>query len=149
VPTGNDHRRSADAARRGYAVPSPVRSRNMAAVKRSNTSPEVSLRKALHAAGHRFRKDFPIRTGGRLIRPDVVFTRRRIAVFVDGCFWHRCPVHGQVPATNIAFWATKLDATVARDRLQVSLLQEAGWQVLRIWEHEPTDSAVGLVCRAL
>jgi DNA mismatch endonuclease (patch repair protein) len=149
VQTGSDRRRLAEASRRGYAVPSTVRSRNMAAVKRSDTKPEVALRKALHAAGHRFRKDYSIRTGGRLIRPDVVFTRRRVAVFVDGCFWHQCPVHCQVPATNVAFWTSKLDSNVARDRLQVALLREAGWQVLRIWEHEPIDAALDLVRGAL
>jgi DNA mismatch endonuclease (patch repair protein) len=124
------------------APPSLTRSRNMAAVRRSDTKPEVALRRALHAAGYRYRKDFPIRIDGRLLRPDVVFTRRRIAIFVDGCFWHGCPQHGQTPAANREFWSTKLAANAARDRLQDRLLTQAGWQVIRIWEHEDPTSVV-------
>jgi DNA mismatch endonuclease (patch repair protein) len=142
-------RRLDDAARRGYELPSTARSQNMAAVRRSNTTPELTLRKALHAAGYRFRKDYPIRAGGRLIRPDVAFTRRHVAVFVDGCFWHGCPIHGQVPATNVSFWAAKLDANVARDRLQDRLLNEAGWVVVRIWEHVPIEAALTGVIEAI
>ena len=121
----------------------------MAAVKRSNTKPELALRKALHAAGYRFRKDYPIRAGGRLVRPDIVFTRRRVAVFVDGCFWHGCPLHGQVPATNVTFWTTKLDANVDRDRVQNALLRQEGWRVLRVWEHVPTEDALSEVVAAI
>jgi DNA mismatch endonuclease (patch repair protein) len=121
----------------------------MAAVKRANTKPEVNLRRALHAAGHRYRKDYPIRVQGRLIRPDIVFTRTQIAVFVDGCFWHQCPRHGEIPATNQTFWANKLQANAARDLQQNHLLADAGWLVIRIWEHEPLDSAVAAVETAL
>ncbi|WP_278184808.1 very short patch repair endonuclease [Mycobacterium kubicae] len=129
--------------------PSTARSQNMAAVRRSNTTPELTLRKALHAAGYRFRKDYPIRAGGRLIRPDVAFTRRRVAVFVDGCFWHGCPIHGQIPATNVSFWTTKLDANVERDRLQDRLLAEAGWDVVRVWEHVPIADVLAEVIAAI
>jgi DNA mismatch endonuclease, patch repair protein len=121
----------------------------MAAVKRSNTKPEIALRHALHAAGLRYRKDYPLRVGGKLIRPDIAFTRSRLAVFIDGCFWHRCPQHGELPATNVGFWATKLEANAARDREQDRLLCNAGWLVLRIWEHEPLDAAVAAVRLAL
>jgi DNA mismatch endonuclease, patch repair protein len=137
-------------ARTGGAVPpSAARSRNMAAVKRSNTKPEVDLRRRLHAAGYRFRKDFPIRLEGRLIRPDIAFTRRHIAVFVDGCFWHSCPAHGSMPATNQHFWQEKLEGNVARDREQDRLLGRAGWTVIRIWEHEPLDEGVNAVAATL
>lgn len=142
-------RRLADAARRGYKPPPPTRSRNMAAVGRTNTKPEVDLRSALHAAGYRFRKDFPVRAGGHLIRPDIAFTRRRVAVFVDGCFWHHCPVHGQVPLTNVDFWSAKLQASVERDRLQDRLMADEGWLVVRIWEHDPTEAALAVVMEAL
>jgi DNA mismatch endonuclease (patch repair protein) len=128
-----------------WIVPSAARSRNMAAVKRTNTRPEVRLRSALHAAGYRYRKDFAIRVDGRLIRPDVAFTRWRVAVFLDGCFWHCCPVHGEVPATNTGLWAAKLEANAARDRQQTQLLTDAGWLVIRIWEHEPLETAVSIV----
>jgi DNA mismatch endonuclease (patch repair protein) len=99
-----------------YVAPSALRSRNMAAVKRSNTKPEIALRHALHAAGFRYRKDYPLRLGRKLVRPDIAFTRSRVAVFVDGCFWHSCPRHGEVPATNVGFWAAKLEANADRDR---------------------------------
>lgn len=133
----------------GYVAPSPARSRNMAAVKRSNTKPEIVLRHALHAVGLRYRKDYPLRLGRKLIRPDIAFTRSRVAVFIDGCFWHRCPQHGEVPATNISFWSAKLEANAARDREQDRLLGEAGWLVVRIWEHEPLDVAIATVRAAL
>jgi DNA mismatch endonuclease (patch repair protein) len=132
-----------------WVTPSAQRSRNMAAVKRANTRPEVRLRSALHAAGFRFRKDLAVRIDGRLIRPDVAFTRRRVAVFIDGCFWHSCPTHGEIPATNIAFWTAKLKANASRDRRQTELLTAAGWLVIRIWEHEPLEAAVAIVASAL
>jgi DNA mismatch endonuclease, patch repair protein len=117
----------------------------MAAVKRADTRPEVQLRSALHAAGYRFRKDFPTRIDGRLIRPDIAFTKSRVAVFLDGCFWHSCPTHGEIPATNATFWATKLEANAARDKEQTRLLTDAGWAVVRIWEHESLESAIAQV----
>lgn len=132
-----------------YVAPSPVRSRNMAAVKRSDTKPEIALRHALHAAGFRYRKDYPLRLGRKLVRPDIAFTRVRVAVFVDGCFWHGCPQHGEVPATNVGFWAAKLEANADRDREQGRLLGDAGWLVVRIWEHEPLDAAINAVKAAL
>ena len=132
-----------------YVSPSAARSRNMAAVKRSNTKPEIALRHALHATGLRYRKDYPLRLGRKLIRPDIAFTRARVAVFVDGCFWHRCPRHGEVPATNVGFWSAKLEANEARDREQNRLLGDAGWLVVRIWEHEPLDAAIATVRAAL
>jgi DNA mismatch endonuclease (patch repair protein) len=132
-----------------YASPSAVRSRNMAAVKRSNTKPEIAVRHALHAAGLRYRKDYPLRLGRKLIRPDIAFTRLRVAVFIDGCFWHSCPRHGEVPATNVGFWSAKLEANTARDREQNRLLADAGWFVVRIWEHEPLDAAIATVRAAI
>jgi DNA mismatch endonuclease, patch repair protein len=121
----------------------------MAAVKRANTQPEIRLRSALHTAGYRFRKDLPIRIGGRLIRPDIAFTKSRVAVFVDGCFWHSCPTHGEIPVTNAMFWKTKLEANAGRDLQQTRLLSEAGWLVVRIWEHEPLAFAVEIVTAAV
>lgn len=137
------------AAATAYVMPSQARSRNMAAVKRSNTKPELQLRSALHRAGYRFRKDFPIKIDGKVVRPDIAFTSRRIAIFVDGCFWHCCPRHGQVPATNTDFWEAKLRGNAARDREQDRLLKESRWTVVRIWEHEPLEVATGMVTRAL
>ncbi|WP_255398242.1 very short patch repair endonuclease [Mycobacterium sp. E2238] len=136
-------------ATESWTSPSAVRSRNMAAVKRANTKPEVQLRSALHLIGYRFRKDFPIRVNRRLVRPDVAFTKVRVAVFIDGCFWHMCPTHGEIPATNVGFWRHKLEGNASRDREQTRLLTDAGWTVVRIWEHEPLESAVAQVEAAL
>jgi DNA mismatch endonuclease (patch repair protein) len=104
--------------------------------RRRDTKPELALRSALHAMGLRFRKDHPIRLADRVVRADVAFTRRRVAVFVDGCFWHRCPIHGTSPRANGEYWGPKLDRNVARDRAVDAGLSEIGWQVLRAWEHE-------------
>ena len=98
------------------------------------------MRSALHRQGLRFRVDFPIRTVGRLVRPDVVFTRARLAVFVDGCFWHCCPTHGNVPQANTAYWQPKLARNVARDLEVNTALSLEDWLVLRIWEHEDIDA---------
>jgi len=76
------------------------------------------------------------------VRPDITFTRRRVAVFVDGCFWHGCPEHQRKPRSNVDYWKPKLDANVARDRRVDAALLAAGWRVVRVWEHEdPADAA--------
>lgn len=126
-----------------YAEPSsPAASAMGRGNRRSDTKPEMDLRSALHRRGLRFRKDLPIRLAdARPIRPDVVFTRRRIAVFVDGCFWHRCPEHYVAPKSNIAYWEPKLAANAARDRFVDGLLRQHGWTVIRVWEHEPSEAA--------
>jgi DNA mismatch endonuclease (patch repair protein) len=94
----------------------------------------------------RFRKDFSLLIGEKRIRPDIVFTRRKLAIFIDGCFWHLCPVHCDVPKSNLDYWIPKLQRNVARDRAQDTLLRDAGWTVLRIWEHTPISVAADLIC---
>ena len=135
-------------SQRHYVTP-PGRSRNMAAIRRSNTAPEVALRASLHRLGYRFRKDFPLRIEERLIRPDVVFTKRRLAIFVDGCFWHSCPEHGRRPRVNGEYWSPKLEGNAARDREQTRVLESAGWTVLRFWAHEDLRDIVDAVDRLL
>lgn len=108
---------------------------------KTDTEPELLLRSALHARGLRFRKNFLIRLSERSVRPDIVFTRQKIAVFVDGCFWHRCPDHGTSPRFNTSYWQTKLDRNVERDREIDAALAAAGWTSMRVWEHEPVDPA--------
>jgi len=132
--------------------PNPTNA-TVSAVMRANpkrdTRPEVQLRSLLHAQGLRFRKDLSIQAGGRRVRPDIVFTRRRLAVFVDGCFWHRCPEHGTSPRSNSWYWGPKLDRNVERDREVDQALHDAGWAVLRIWEHEGAEAAVSRIVQAL
>lgn len=115
----------------------------MAAQRRRDTGPEISLRKRLHALGCRFRVDFPLPGSRR--RGDIVFTRRRVVVFIDGCFWHACPLHGTTPKRNRDWWVEKLRGNVERDRRADRELLAAGWTVLRIWEHESIDAATDRV----
>jgi DNA mismatch endonuclease (patch repair protein) len=118
--------------------------------RRTDTKPEVTLRSALHAAGFRFRKDHRLDLAeGIRVRPDIVFTRRKVAVFVDGCFWHVCPTHGREPTVNEWYWTPKLRRNVERDRAADRALAAAGWTVVRIWEHESSAAAVGAVSSAL
>jgi DNA mismatch endonuclease (patch repair protein) len=118
--------------------------------RRRDSQPELAIRSALHRRGLRFRVDFPIRCGsGRPIRPDIVFTRSRVAIFVDGCFWHGCPVHGKPPKSNVGYWDAKIRLNQDRDGRQSEALESDGWVVLRIWEHEPPQRAVSAIEAAL
>ena len=104
----------------------------MSRIRGRNTKPETLLRSALHAQGFRFRlhrRDLP---GS----PDIVFVSRKVAVFVDGCFWHGCPTHGAKPATNRRFWSEKIETNRKRDKAATRKLRALGWQVIRIWEHD-------------
>jgi DNA mismatch endonuclease (patch repair protein) len=120
----------------------------MRANRRRDTGPEIRLRAALHARGLRFRADLLVEAGGVRVRPDVVFTRRKVAVFVDGCFWHCCPDHGNTPKANRAYWSPKLARNRARDQRVNSALLEAGWVVLRVWEHDDAQEAADWIERA-
>lgn len=107
------------------------RSRCMSRVRSRDTSTELELRRALWGLGLRYRLKSKL-----LGKPDIVFARARVAVFVDGCFWHSCPIHATQPRTREHFWREKLAQNVARDRKVEHLLAEAGWTVKRFWEHE-------------
>ena len=122
----------------------------MRANRRTDTKPELALRHALHRLGYRYRKDYRLDLdGGRRVRPDIAFTARKVAVFVDGCFWHACPEHGSKPRANEWYWGPKLIKNVERDRVNDAALILAGWTVVRLWEHVPLDEAVGTVVTAL
>jgi DNA mismatch endonuclease, patch repair protein len=122
----------------------------MRAIRRADTKPETALRSALHRQGYRFRKDLRLDLApGTRVRPDIAFTGRRVAVFVDGCFWHACPDHGRPPAVNDWYWSPKLRRTVERDRAADAALTEAGWRVVRVWEHVPLTDALATVIAAL
>ena len=134
-----------------YPYPASAgRAANMRANRRTDTKPELALRRALHARGLRYRKDFRLDLAdGRRVRPDVVFTKRKVAVFVDGCFWHACPDHGSKPKNNEWYWSPKLLKNVQRDELNNTALTLAGWTVIRLWEHVPLDDAVNMVVTAI
>jgi DNA mismatch endonuclease, patch repair protein len=135
---------------RPYPLPlSPGRSANMKANRRRDTKPELALRSALHAMGYRYRKDLRVDLPQRRVRPDIAFTARKVAVFVDGCFWHACPDHGSAPKNNEWYWSPKLAKNVERDRATDAALTEAGWTVVRLWEHVPVADAVAAVIAAV
>jgi DNA mismatch endonuclease (patch repair protein) len=133
-----------------YPFPtSPGVTANMKANRRTNTKPELALRAALHAMGYRYRKDHRLDLPLRRVRPDIAFTRRKVAVFVDGCFWHACPDHGSQPKSNQWYWSPKLAKNVERDRAADDALVQAGWTVVRLWEHVPLADAVARVVDAV
>lgn len=115
---------------------------------RRDTAPELALRRLLHAAGLRYRVDAPL-PGMPRRRADVLFTRAKVAVFVDGCFWHGCPQHATHPANNGAWWAAKLARNIERDRETDAHLEGLGWTVLRFWEHEDVAQACADVVQSV
>lgn len=126
-------------------VSKETRSRMMAAVKGKDTGPELMLRKALWRKGLRYRVGY-----GRK-RIDIAFPARKLAIFIDGCFWHMCPIHGTMPASNISYWKPKLETNRERDLKMTHELQAEGWTVLRLWEHElkDMDAAIAKIVQAL
>lgn len=119
---------------------STATSGRMSRQKRKGTDPEMRLRRLLHRRGLRYRVDLPLEGMPRR-RADLTFTGAKVVVFVDGCFWHRCPEHATSPANNGTWWAHKLETNVARDRDTDTRMREAGWTVLRFWEHEDMEEA--------
>ena len=116
--------------------------------KGRDTKPELALRSAAHALGLRYRVSARPLEGLRRTA-DLVFTRAKVAVFLDGCFWHGCPDHHTVAATNEAFWAEKVQSNRARDRDTDRRLADAGWISLRVWEHEDPGEAAGRIRTAV
>ena len=116
--------------------------------RKRDTRPEVALRQAVHALGLRYRVACrPLET--ERWTADLVFTRARVAVFVDGCFWHGCPEHFSAPRTNGEYWSPKIARNRERDAITNAALREAGWTVLRIWEHEDVARAARRVAAAV
>lgn len=108
------------------------RSYCMSQIRARNTQPEIILRKAIFSTGIRgYRLHYKLAG-----KPDIVFPKRKIVIFIDGCFWHKCPKCFKKPDTNKKFWKVKIDSNVARDRIVNVVLKKDGWKILRIWEHE-------------
>ena len=106
-----------------------------------DTKLEIRVRKALHARGLRYRLQSKV-PGSNRRTIDIAFPRQKVAVFIDGCFWHGCPIHHTVARTNAAFWATKVARNRERDRDTNRMLVEADWITARFWEHQPTEEIV-------
>lgn len=123
---------------------SPEASRRMARVRQRGTDVEIELRRALHAMGLRYRLQVPLSRKPRRVA-DIVFIGARVAVFVDGCFWHGCPLHATWPKENAGFWRAKIEANRARDADTTRRLRELGWEVIRVWSHEdPVEAALDI-----
>jgi len=116
--------------------------------KGRDTRPEMALRSAVHALGLRYRVGVRPLPGLRRTA-DLVFPRARVAVFLDGCFWHGCPEHCRPASRNAAFWEAKIAGNAARDADTDARLREAGWHVVRVWEHEPPAEAARRVRAAV
>ncbi len=112
----------------------------MARVRQKGTDAELSLRKELHARGLRYRLHVPLLAKPRRVA-DIVFSRARAAVFVDGCFWHGCPEHASWPKSNAQFWRDKIETNRARDADTDRRLLASGWHVIRVWSHENASDA--------
>lgn len=120
----------------------------MRANRRRDTLPEMAVRRAVHAHGLRYRVDSrPLEELNR--RADLVFIRARVAVFVDGCYWHGCPDHGTTARVNATYWGPKILRNKERDLETDERLREAGWMVIRVWEHEDPDQAAAVVVAAV
>lgn len=131
-------------------IPSPPRASSaavravMQANRKVDTRPEAAVRSAMHRRGLRFRKHArPLPDLNCVV--DIVFRHAKIAVFVDGCFWHGCPYHGTAPQTNAPYWSAKIARNVERDRRNDAALAKAGWRVVRIWEHEDPEEAAARI----
>lgn len=114
--------------------------KRMQATKPRDTAPEIALRSALYRSNLRYRIDVrPLREFNR--RADIVFRSTKVAVFVDGCFWHGCPIHGTQAKANAKFWKNKIRQNQIRDKDTNKQLRKAGWRVIRVWEHENSEKA--------
>lgn len=112
--------------------------RSMQANRSRDTKPEIAIRRLVHSMGLRYRVNTrPLPTLRRTA--DLVFARARVAVFIDGCFWHGCPEHHRQPTANGDYWVAKIEGNRARDARTNAALRDAGWEVLRFWEHEPPE----------
>lgn len=119
----------------------PATLRRMRTQKRTGTTPEMNLRRALWTSGLRYRVDALLPLRGVRRKADLLFIGPQVAVFVDGCFWHACPQHGSRPKSNGSWWREKLDGNVRRDRNTDCQLRDAGWEPIRVWEHEDMAAA--------
>ncbi|WP_336298040.1 DNA mismatch endonuclease Vsr [Micromonospora sp. LH3U1] len=129
---------------RKSTMPTPLDTATSARLSRqarASTKPELALRRELHRRRLRYRINHPGLPG----RPDIALTRAKVAVFVDGCFWHRCPEHGTTPRNNRDWWVAKLDRNVVRDRAKDAALAELGWIAVHVWEHETVTEAADRV----
>lgn len=121
----------------------------MRSQRTTSTAPELAIRRLLWRRGLRYLVDASLPVPGVRRRADLLFRGAKVAVFVDGCFWHACPVHGSQPKANAWYWAPKLARNVERDRDTDRRLAEAGWRSVRVWEHDDPETAAAEVVAAV
>lgn len=138
--------RSASITNERPAASSPAARKRMQATAQGGNWSERRLRSALHIKGIRFRNHYRLATLPRR-SIDVALVGAKIAIFIDGCFWHGCPRHGTMPKSNRAWWKTKINTNQIRDRDTNIKLRQAGWKVIRVWEHQPVDAVVLRIIR--
>ena len=126
----------------------PATRKAMQGNRSRDTKPELVLRSILHRRGLRYRVSARPIPGVRRTA-DLVFPRVKVAVFVDGCFWHGCPTHYRQPGSNVDYWVAKVDRNVCRDQEVDSILRDAGWTVVRVWEHDDPISVADRVERVV
>ena len=127
---------------------SPGVSARMRQQASQDTGAELAVRQLLHSAGYRYRVHYPV-PGMRRRKIDIAFTRVRLAVLIDGCFWHGCPDHATRPKANAEWWRQKLDRNITRDRETNAQLASEGWTILRFWEHESPEAVMREVAEAV
>ena len=132
----------------GSWATSPQVRRNMQAIRRTDTAPELAVRRLLFSSGRRYRVDWPLPFDRRR-RADIALTRQRVVVFLDGCFWHRCPAHYVPPRSNSGYWESKTRRNAERDAETTRILADLGWTVLRFWAHESPAEIVPVIEAAL
>jgi DNA mismatch endonuclease, patch repair protein len=137
----------AERVRRNPPASSPDALRRMKSQRQRDTAAETALRSLLYRRGFRFRVDYALPHLRR--RADVAFPRLRVAVFVDGCFWHGCPEHGTWPKENAEWWRAKIEGNRRRDSDTDARLEAQGWTVIRVWEHEAVKSAADAIARVV
>ncbi|EXF25971.1 DNA mismatch repair protein Vsr [Nesterenkonia sp. AN1] len=121
----------------------------MRANRGRDTKPELLVRRALHARGWRFRVNYRPLASDRRRSVDIAFTRRKVVVLIDGCYWHGCPLHFIMPKTNQGYWSKKISGNRTRDVETSRLLVDEGWTVLRYWEHDRVEDVLLDIERAL
>lgn len=114
----------------------------------ADTEPELRIRRLLFTAGLRYRKHYPV-PGYPRRSIDIAFPRQRLAVFLDGCFWHGCAEHKSTPKANDSWWVAKIEENRRRDRETTAKLEDGGWRVMRFWEHEAPDAVMAAIAQAL
>lgn len=154
--SSNCRRRGHAMGKQGVAPPLPYPLPSSAAAsavmrgnKKVDTAPELAIRRLLHSKGFRYRVNYLVTLSDLKVRSDLVFTRQKVAVFVDGCFWHGCPVHGTQPRSNALYWRTKIGRNQQRDQQIDRCLSSSGWTVVRVWEHEKPGAVVAALAQTL